>query len=67
MYLSSILHIILLVQTGSSAAAGNSAALFSAAKHNGVLVEVAGALDCHSYGAGLLAHIVTERTPEEKA
>lgn len=67
MYLSSILHIILLVQPGSRAAAGNSTALLSAAQHNGVLVEIAGTLHGHSYGAGLLTHVVAEGTAEDKA
>lgn len=39
-YLSSIFYIVLLAWVGSNGAGGGGAALFSAAEHNGVLVEV---------------------------
>lgn len=57
-YLSGVLHVVLLVGPSAGAAGGNGAALFGAAEHDGVLIEVTGSLHGHSHSSGLLAHVV---------
>lgn len=64
-YLPSIFHVVLLSRSGSDAARGGGAALFSAAEHDGVLVEITGSLHGHRHCAGLLTHIVAVVPIEE--
>lgn len=64
-YLSSIFHIVLLAWSGSDAAGGGGAALFCAAEHDGVLVEVTCSLHRHRHRAGLLTHIVAVDPSQE--
>lgn len=64
-YLSGIFHIVLLAGTRPGAAGGLGAALFRAAEHDGVLIEVPGSFHRHGDRASLLTHVVAEGSAEE--
>lgn len=64
-HLPGVFHVVLLAGTGPGAAGGLGAALFGAAEHDGVLVEVPGSFHRHGDRPGLLAHVVAEGPSEE--
>lgn len=57
-YLSCMLHVVMLARLRASGRGGGGSSLFSAAQHNGILVQISCPLYGHCHSARLLAHII---------